>query len=118
MKNNLNCNGCRYTVEKNRIACDCCVDRSNYSPRQRIRYGEDLDADIYTAIQKAMTNLSVTGTFMPAIENVMFKDPATIVFWADGTKTVAIAKKALGNRGNYFNRIKVWTEGCSENKDK
>lgn len=22
------------------------------------------------------------------------------------------------NRGNYFNRIKVWTEGCSENKDK
>lgn len=103
MKNNLNCNGCRYTVEKNRIACDCCVDRSNYSPRQRIRYGED-------------------------------KDPATIVFWADGTKTVvkalyekfdpekglamAIAKKALGNRGNYFNRIKVWTEGCSENKDK
>lgn len=43
MKNNLNCNGCRYTVEKNRIACD---------------------------------------------------------------------------RGNYFNRIKVWTEGCSENKDK
>ena len=134
MKNNLNCNGCRYTVEKNRIACDCCVDRSNYSPRQRIRYGEDLDADIYTAIQKAMTNLSVTGTFMPAIENVMFKDPATIVFWADGTKTVvkalyekfdpekglamAIAKKALGNGGNYFNRIKVWTEGCSENKDK
>ena len=73
MKNNLNCNGCRYTVEKNRIACDCCVDRSNYSPRQRIRYGEDLDADIYTAIQKAMTNLSVTGTFMPAIENVMLK---------------------------------------------
>jgi len=91
MKNNLNCNGCRYTVEKNRIACDCCVDRSNYSPRQRIRYGEDLDADIYTAIQKAMTNLSVTGTFMPAIENVMFKDPATIVFWADGTKTVVKA---------------------------
>lgn len=61
MKNNLNCNGCRYTVEKNRIACDCCVDRSNYSPRQRIRYGEDLDADIYTAIQKAMTNVSRYG---------------------------------------------------------
>ena len=129
MKNNLNCNGCRYTVEKNRIACDCCVDRSNYSPRQRIRYGEDLDADIYTAIQKAMTNLSVTGTFMPAIENVMFKDPATIVFWADGTKTVVKVPyekfdpekglaMALVNRGNYFNRIKVWMEGCSENKDK
>ena len=129
MKNHLNCNGCRYTVEKNRIACDCCVDLGSYRILKKIRYGEDLDADIYTAIQKAMTNLSVTGTFMPAIENVMFKDPATIVFWADGTKTVvkALYEKfdpekglamALGNRGNYFNRIKVWTEGCSENKDK
>ena len=57
MKNNLNCNGCRYTVEKNRIA-----------PEKGL--------------------------------------------------AMAIAKKALGNRGNYFNRIKVWTEGCSENKDK
>lgn len=45
--------------------------------------------------------------------------------WADGTKTVvkaknepfdpekglamAIAKKALGNNGSYFNKIKKWT---------
>lgn len=85
MKNNLNCNGCRYTVEKNRIACDCCVDRSNYSPRQRIRY-----------VVKALYEK----------------------FDPEKGLAMAIAKKALGNRGNYFNRIKVWTEGCSENKDK
>lgn len=58
------------------------------------------------------------------IENVIFNDPATIVFWADGTKTVvkahdekydpekglamAIAKKHLGNQGNYYNTFSKW----------
>ena len=58
------------------------------------------------------------------IKNVIFNDPATIVFWADGTKTVvkncdpcydpekglamAIAKKHLGNEGRYYNVFKKW----------
>lgn len=59
------------------------------------------------------------------IKNVIFNDPATIVIWADGTKTVvktqngeafdpekglamAIAKKAFGNQGNYFETFKKW----------
>lgn len=58
------------------------------------------------------------------IKKVIFNNPATIVFWTDGSKTVvkasneefdpekglamAIAKKALGNEGNYFNEIKKW----------
>lgn len=58
------------------------------------------------------------------IKNVIFKNPATIVFWSDGSKTVvkahnddydpekglamAIAKKALGNEGNYYNVFKKW----------
>lgn len=62
---------------------------------------------------------------MPKIKDVKFNDPATIVFWADGTKTVvqcqdddifdpekglamAISKKALGNKGNYCNELKKW----------
>lgn len=60
----------------------------------------------------------------PEITNVIFNYPATIVFWSDGTKTVvkcknepfdpekglamAISKKMLGNKGNYFNEIKKW----------
>lgn len=64
------------------------------------------------------------------IKKVIFNNPATIVFWMDGTKTVvkaanedfdpekglamAIAKKALGNEGNYFNKIKEWTESYNE----
>lgn len=64
-------------------------------------------------------------TLVPAIKNVIFNDPATIVFWADGSKTVvkaqdgdifdpekgltmAITKKALGNKGNYCNELKKW----------
>ena len=60
-----------------------------------------------------------------AIRKVVFNDPATIVFWADGDKTVVkcgendifdpekglamcIAKKALGNQGNYYETIKKW----------
>ena len=61
------------------------------------------------------------------IRKVLFNNPATIVFWNDGTKTVvkrqkgdrydkekglmaAIIKKHLGNKGNYYNEIKKWLE--------
>ena len=56
--------------------------------------------------------------------------PATIVIWKDGTKTVvkatneqydpekglamAITKKALGNKGSYFDTIKKWTSEYEE----
>lgn len=69
---------------------------------------------------------------MPKIKNVKFHNPATIVFWEDGTKTVvksgnndifdpekglamAIAKRALGNQGNYYNEIRKWTKESLEN---
>lgn len=59
------------------------------------------------------------------ITNVIFNDPATIVFWADGTKTVvkcqngepfdaekglamAITKRALGDKYEYYNQILHW----------
>ena len=58
------------------------------------------------------------------IKKVIFNNPATIVLWSDGSKTVvksyfddydpekglamAIAKKALGNEGNYYNVFKKW----------
>lgn len=64
------------------------------------------------------------------IKKVVFNNPATIVLWADGTKTVvkakneefdpekglamAIVKKAFGNKGSYFNKIKRWTNDYNE----
>ena len=67
------------------------------------------------------------------IKKVIFNNPATIVFWADNTKTVvkaknedfdpekglamAIAKKALGNKGSYFDKIKRWTNDYNYNEE-
>lgn len=62
---------------------------------------------------------------LPPIEDVIFNNPATIVKWSDGTKTVvkcgkydtyskevglamAICKKAFGNNGKYNDILKKW----------
>ena len=67
----------------------------------------------------------MSSSHIPEIKNVIFNDPATIVFWEDGTKTVvkcqdgdefdpekglvmAIVKKAYGNKGSYCNKLKKW----------
>lgn len=85
--------------------------------------------------------LDKESNMVPKIKKVIFNNPATIVFWADGTKTVvkcqetacdnfyadgekiatgkdvdrfdpekglamAIAKKALGNKHDYYNVFK------------
>lgn len=68
---------------------------------------------------------------IPEVENVIFNGPATIVIWEDGTKTVvkcdendifdpekglamAISKRALGNKGNYYDEFKKWTKDLPE----
>ena len=75
-------------------------------------------------ILKYWNNNKLTGGLLE-IKNVIFNDPATIVFWEDGTKTVvkcqpcdcfdpekglamAITKKAYGNKGSYCNQLKKW----------
>ena len=75
-------------------------------------------AEVATRIKETRAD----GRVIPDIERVIFSGKATVVFWADGTKTVvkayaeeidhekglamAITKKAMGNRGNYYNKIK------------
>lgn len=60
----------------------------------------------------------------PKPKKVIFNDPATIIYWDDGTKTVvkchdekfdpekgfamAVTKKMFGNKGNYYNIIKKY----------
>ena len=61
------------------------------------------------------------------IKDVIFNPPATIILWMDGTKTVvkdqgevfydpekgmamAVAKKAFGNQGNYYNQFKKYID--------
>lgn len=86
------------------------------------------------ATKEVVNNIYGIGGHIPAvrytppasyfkIEKVIYNDPATIVFWKDGSKTVvkacgydeydpekglamAISKKALGNKGNYYETFK------------
>ena len=95
--------------------------------------GKSLADERTKNIYKRMIN-SMYGAnpyYRPEIKNVIFNDPATIVFWTDGTKTVvkcqegdifdpekgltmAIAKKVHGNKGSYCNVIKKWCEPYRE----
>ena len=78
-----------------------------------------IDADIKATEELVKRYLnSIYGKkprLVPRIKNVIFNDPATIVFWSDNTKTVVKAQnepfdpeKGLGNEGNYYNEIKKW----------
>lgn len=75
--------------------------------------------------QSKVQNMLHSFTARPQIKNVIFNDPATIVFWRDGTKTIvkcqpgdtfskelglamAICKKVYGNKGNYNDVFKKW----------
>lgn len=98
----------------------CFVDDNAYN--QIVRYVKD-DLNVTYGMYEQYKLV----TFLAQIEDVIFNDPATIVFWSDGTKTVvkaqndeefdpekglsmAITKKKLGNNGNYYNYIKKWLE--------
>ena len=72
--------------------------------------------------------------YLPEIKNVKFNGPATIVFWADGTKTVVkcqdgddyseevglamcIVKKAFGNTSKYNDVFKKWCNSYDTETD-
>lgn len=86
----------------------------------------ELQMDLYRTILNSTYGTKASKTnYIPEIKNVIFNDPATIVFWDDGTKTVvkcqdgdefdpekglamAIVKKTYGNKGSYCNKLKKW----------
>lgn len=91
---------------------------SVYALYERYRLGKDGNSRKLRADNDSKTNAI-------QIKNVIFNDPATIVLWNDGTKTVvkrgkndtydpekglamAISKKTLGNNGNYYEVFKKW----------
>ena len=95
----------------------------SYRSLYDIRNDAEVPRDIYRNILNS--TYGIGSSHIPEIKNVIFNDPATIVFWEDGTKTVvkcqdgdefdsekglamAIAKKAYGNKGSYCNKLKKW----------
>ena len=110
--NSLGLNGTVETITG--VSATCCIE----------------DKKEYNKMYKASTYPVYT---IPLIKDVIFNDPATIVFWEDGTKTVvkvmegdefdpytglaqAISKKALGN--DYRKEFKKWTKPYYKKKDK
>lgn len=108
---------------------DVAIETIDVNTYDRMSYPE-VDLSLRLLFPCDTKKKSVTRTYangVPRIKNVIFNDPATIVFWEDGTKTVvkcdpeydfydpekgltmAIVKKMFGNKGNYFNEIKKWT---------
>lgn len=114
------CGNCEYvTCGTTNAPCAYCKEFSNWLPDFHMR-------NRYTPNQLREMKYCKPQP-VPMIKDVIFNPPATIVKWGDGTKTVvkcqegdefdpekgiaiAIAKKAMGNTGSYFNHIKKWAE--------
>lgn len=87
-------------------------------------YGIPCQSGRYSWVNAVFNANRTVQTVIPKIKDVIYNDPATIVFWEDGTKTVvkcknekfdpekglamAFSKKMLGNKGNYYNVFKKW----------
>lgn len=95
------------------------TDISAMYPKTMFTYNKycKSDFEFTKLIDKRMDEIKYKSRF--EIKDVIFNDPATIVFWSDGTKTVvkaqdiddfdpekglamAISKKALGNKREYY----------------
>jgi len=78
-----------------------------------------------TITTAAPTTFSFSMDYRHQIKKVIFNDPATIIFWEDGSKTIvkcqpndkydkmtgfamACAKYMFGNKGNYYEVFKKW----------
>lgn len=81
----------------------------------------------YWALENALLNSAKPNTRNYDIKRVIFSNPATIVYWDDGSKTVvkcgkhdkfdqekglamAIVKKYYGNNGSYNEIFKKWCD--------
>lgn len=95
----------------------------------KVQYVDYCKADVENTLEAYGRIHRMSGPYpwgwnIPEIDNVIFNDPATIIFWKDGTKTVvkaegedfdpekglamAISKKALGNQHEYYDVFKKW----------
>lgn len=107
--------------------CVDCDRGSNFVEKSKAYAQADdrITKQILNSIYGARANAVYTARTLPAIKDVKFNPPATIVFWADNTKTVvkcqdcdvydpekglamAIIKKLCGNKGNYNNLFHKW----------
>ena len=126
--NNMNtCGNCRYLST-----------RPNEMPYKACRYNNPSADNVFwqskyittnNIIRREMDGVRVKNkaNHILTIKDVIFNPPATIIIWEDHTKTVvkcsendiydpekgmamAISRKALGDRGSYYNIFEKWLE--------
>lgn len=124
----LSCRGCK---NRNTYKCVKCIGWSKYESDTLINpvLAMDIDKEMKMLTKDVLNKIfgakNVERKNDMRIKKVYFNNPATVVLWEDGTKTVvksgeddiydpekglamAIAKKALGNQGNYYDVFKKW----------
>ena len=125
-KNARNCNDCplgreiRATIQEHHTT-DCAL-YSETHPEATVRVVEEWSKgrNLRREVKKIRNVLQADPYF--GIRRVIINKPATIVMWTDGSKTVvkcneeefdkekglamALCKKVMGNKGNYYNVIK------------
>lgn len=118
----LNC-----THADNPWRCACCYDANMFAPIEKTFTTEKEYNKMYKK------PIDPIGYRTPAIKNVIFSGPATIIFWEDNTKTVvkcdkddvydphtglaeAIAKKALGD--DYRRLFRKYIKQYNKQKEK
>ena len=106
--------------EMNALCGRCILEKFDDTFPERILEYCKNDVEFTTELYRRFS----PKTKFPAIKNVIFQNPATIVFWSDGTKTVvkakdeafdeekglamAISKKVLGNKYAWKDEFRKW----------
>lgn len=125
----LSCNGC---VRKYSYFCKTCVGWNKYESNTLVNpvLAMDIDKEMKMLAKHDLNKMFELESLERRennmkIKKAIFNDPVTVVLWEDGTKTIvksgeddiydpekglamAIAKKALGNQGNYYEVFKKW----------
>ena len=131
----LSCNGCK---NRNTWRCYGCAGWNKYASDTLTNpaLAMDIDKEMKMLAKVDLNSLKVDLNSLfgvksverktdMKIKKVYFNDPVTVVLWEDGTKSIvrtcagdiydpekglamAIAKKALGNQGNYYEVFKKW----------
>jgi hypothetical protein len=113
------------------------VDGRMFSAKGSSRSGKHLTEfdELFEECFELVGALNKKASYSHGIKKVIFNAPATIVLWTDNTKTVVkcgkndtydaekglamcIAKKYLGNEGNYNNVFKEWLPEPEEVSEK